>query len=204
LFGSHFWHCHLGTSLVFANNYSATASSQGGTTGRYTDDANVNLASSWDGVAAATDTIRSFYFGYHMKSAATPAWGFGGYVKAPGNGTANISAYSGANLTVWGNTELFNRNPTLTVILAGPTTSGCTPKLKGTIAANSINPTAYTVAKSTMSVEASCANFDTVNTIWNGGVNEVHVQVLGNQVQYDTSNSNGFPNGLNIGPITFQ
>ena len=36
------------------------------------------------------------------------------------------------------------------------------------------------------------------------GVNEVHIQVLGTNVQYVTGGPADFPNGLNVGPISFN
>ncbi len=192
---------------VFANNYTgatepAWASAQGGTAGRYID-GSVATQDWWNGVAAPTDTVRSFYFGYGISSAAKP-WGFGGYVKAPANGTAIVSAFTSVNVSVWGNSELFSKNPNVTLILKGAAAAGCTPELQGIVAANSINATSYVVAKSSLTVKTPCGALSTTDSIWAAGVNEVHFQVLGANVQYITGTAPDYANGLNIGPIVFQ
>jgi hypothetical protein len=197
------------TGGVFANNYTgateaAWASAQGGAAGRYKDDG-VGAQDWWSGVAATTDTVRSFYFGYGFSSAAKP-WGLGGFVKAPANGTATVSAFSNVTVSVWGNSELFNTNPQLTVVLVGAPVGACEQKLKGTINATSINATTYTLAKASLTPiqpASPCAAI-TTNTVWSAGVKEVHVQVLGNQVQYVTGTAPWYANGLNIGPIIFN
>jgi hypothetical protein len=195
------------TGGVFANNYTgateaAWASAQGGAAGRYID-GSVGAQDWWNGVAAVTDTVRSFYFGWGISSAAKP-WGFGGFVKAPANGTATVSAFSNVTVSVWGNSELFNTSPKVTIALKGPTTAGCAPELEGTISTTSKDATTYTVAKSSLTVKTSCPSFSTTAAIWNGGINEVHLQVLGANVQYVTGTSPWYANGLNIGPIIFN
>jgi hypothetical protein len=192
---------------VFANNYTgateaAWASAQGGSAGRYIDNS-VATQDWWTGVAATTDNDRSFYFGYGISSAAKP-WGFGGYVKAPANGTAIVAAFSSVNVSVWGNIELFSKNPNVTLILKGAAAAGCTPELQGNIAAKSINATSYVIAKSSLNVKTPCGTLSTTDSIWAAGVNEVHLQVLGANVQYSTGTAPDYANGLNIGPIIFQ
>ena len=192
---------------VFADNYTgaseaAWASAQGGSAGRYID-SSVATQDWWSGVASPTETVRSFYFGYGISSAAKP-WGFGGYVKAPANGTANVSAFTSVNVSVWGNDELFSKNPNVTLILKGLAAAGCTPELQGNIAANTIGVKSYVVAKSSLTVKTACGTLDTTDSIWAAGVNEVHFQVLGTNVQYVTGTAPDYANGLNIGPIIFQ
>jgi hypothetical protein len=183
--------------LVFASNYAGTTSSQGGTIGNYADWPNVTT-----GWGDAVGDV--FYFGYHMNT-TYPAGYLGGYVTAPGNGTAALGARTSVTLNVGGNPELFSRNPTLVVLLNGPNTAaGCTPIAKGTFTITSTSLTPYTIQKANLTVKNGCPGLDTPALIWANGIKEVHVQVPANQMQYATSNANGYPNGLNIGTITFQ
>ncbi len=182
------------TPLVFASVYSATGSSQGGSYGQYADDPKVS--NPWSGFAAS-----EFYFGYHMNSANKAGY-MGGFVKAPSNGTANITTHSKVAINVGGNPELFGRNPTLITILVAPAVSGCDPKIKANIPVTSTATIEYVVPKTSFTLENACGL--TVDSIWASGVKEVHVQVPAAQMQYATSNANGYPNGLNIGSVTFQ
>jgi hypothetical protein len=201
-------------SLVFANNYvggtndAAWASAQGGSAGRYID-TSVSTMTWWGDTAASVNgSVSSVYFGYGISSAAKP-WGFGGYVKAPSNGTASVAAYNNISVNVWGNDQLFSRNPNVTVILKGPTVAGCEPEIESLISGATPGASSvYTLAKTSFTVKTACPSFNTRDLIWAGGVAQVHFQVLGNQVQYTTLSAPAdapfYPNGLNIGTITFQ
>jgi hypothetical protein len=195
------------TNGVFASKYSgateaAWASAEGGSVGRYID-TSVATQDWWSG-AAPNDTVPSFYFGYGISSAAKP-WGFGAFVKAPANGNAVVSAYNNIKVSVWGNDELFNTHPTITVVLKGPVSGGCEPEIQGLITNATPGATSvYTMAKSSFTVKTSCPSFTSTDSIWAGGVAQVHFQILGTQVQYVTGTAPNYANGLNIGPINFQ
>jgi hypothetical protein len=61
-----------------------------------------------------------------------------------------------------------------------------------------------TVALGTFTLQTPCG-YASAAAALAAGVTEVHVQVLGTNVQYVTSNTPpDFPNGLNVGPITFE
>ena len=157
----------------------------------------------WNGVAP-DDTPPSFYFGYGI-NVATPPWGFGAYVSAPGNGSPDLSGYANAVITVWGNPELMNTNPTLTLLLKGPDINGCSAELQGSTAVAAPGPQTYTVPLNSFALQTACT-YGSVAEVLAAGIAQFHIQVLGTNVQYvagDDGNGN-FPNGLNIGPITFN
>ena len=194
-----------GTALVFSSNYSQVnatnwKSTEGGDAGTYID-TSVATQYWWNGVAPG-DATPSFYFGYGINVNAKP-WGFGAFVKAPANGTAQVASKTNLKIAVWGNDELMNTGPTLTLILKGPTVGGCTSELKGSVVVTAPGVQNYTVALSSFTLQTACA-YASAAAALAAGVNEVHIQVLGSNVQYVTGGTADFPNGLNVGPISFQ
>ena len=194
-------------SLVFASNYSQVdavnwRSTEGGDAGTYID-TSVATQYWWNGFAAA-DATPSFYFGYGINTSARP-WGFGAFVKAPGNGTADVTGKTNLKIAVWGNDELMNTRPTLTLILKGPAVAGCTSELKGSVAVAAPGVQNYTVALGSFTLQTACA-YASAAAALAAGVNEVHIQVLGSNVQYVTGGDAGgnYPNGLNVGPVSFN
>jgi len=191
---------------VYASNYAETPtpwrSVEGGTAGRYID-TSVATQDWWSGLAAA-DATPSFYFGYGINSSAKP-WGFGGYVSAPNNGVANVAGYSSLKIAVWGNDQLVNTRPNFTVILKGPAVAGCTSELKGNIDVTGAGVQTYTLPLNGFTLQTACA-YASAAAALAAGVKEIHIQVLGTNVQYVSGQdaSNNYPNGLNIGPIKFQ
>jgi hypothetical protein len=191
---------------VYASNYAETPtpwkSAEGGNAGRYID-TGVVTQDWWSGLAA-NDATPSFYFGYGINSGAKP-WGFGGYVSAPGNGVANVAGYNNVQVSVWGNDQLVNTKPNFTVILKGPEAAGCTSELKSNIAVSGSGVQTYTLPLSGFTLQTACA-YASAAAALAAGVKEIHIQVLGNNVQYVSGQdaSNNYPNGLNIGPIKFQ
>jgi hypothetical protein len=195
------------TASVFASKYSQQSpvlwtSNEGGEAGRYIDGA-VTTGDWWNGFAP-NDATPSFYFGYGINVAAKP-WGFGAYVKAPGNATASVAGLSNLKIAVWGNDELMNSHPTLTVIAKGPAVGACTPELKSTIAVSAAGVQTYTLPLSGFTLQTACS-YATVPQAFAGGVTEIHVQVLGANVQYTTPADalGNYANGLNVGPISFN
>jgi hypothetical protein len=196
-----------GASLAFASNYSQQdaskwKSTEGGDAGTYIDTGVATLYW-WNGVAPG-DATPSFYFGYGINANAKP-WGFGAFVKAPGNGTAAVTGKANLKIAVWGNDELMNTRPTLTLILKGPTVAGCTSELKSSVAVAAPGVQNYTVALGSFTLQTACA-YASAAAALAAGVNEVHIQVLGANVQYVTNGDAGgnYPNGLNVGPISFN
>lgn len=195
-----------GSPVIFASNYSATATawktSENGDAGIYID-TSVPTQFWWNGIAP-NDATPSFYFGYGTRITAKP-WGFGAFVKAPNNGTTDVTGKSNLKIAVWGNDELVNTHPTLTLILKGPTVSACTSELKSSVTVPANGVQSYTVPLSGFTLQTACGYASTAAALA-AGVNEVHIQVLGNNVQYVTGgNVDGdYPNGLNVGPISFE
>jgi hypothetical protein len=192
---------------VWASKYSQVdatnwKSAEGGDAGTYID-TSVATQYWWNG-NAPSDATPNFYFGYGISSAAKP-WGFGAFVKAPGNGTASVAGFSNLRVSIWGNDELMNTHPALTVVLKGPSVSGCAAEVKGTINVTAAGVQAYTVPLSSLTLQTACA-FSSAAEALAAGVNEIHFQVLGANVQYTTTTDPGgsYPNGLNVGPISFN
>jgi hypothetical protein len=175
-------------------------STEGGDAGTYID-TSVATQYWWNGVASG-DATPSFYFGYGISINAKP-WGFGAYVRAPGNGTGNVSGKTNLKIAVWGNDELMDTKPTLTLILKGPAVSGCTSELKASVAVAAPGVQNYTVALNSFTLQTPCA-YASAAAALAAGVNEVHIQVLGANVQYVTGGPTDFANGLNVGPISFN
>jgi hypothetical protein len=163
----------------------------------------VATADWWNGVAPA-DATPNFYFGYGINVAAPP-WGFGAFVSAPGNGALDLSGHTNLVIAVWGNDQLMGTSPTLTVLLRGPDIGGCAAVLQGSIAASGIGVQSYTVPLASFALQTACT-YGSVAEVLAAGIAQVHIQVLGDNVQYvagDDGNGN-FPNGLNVGPISFN
>lgn len=202
------------TPLIFASDYRAsgagTVTAEGGSAGNYIDGAATQVYT-WGGVASLLDVpapaTPSYYFGWGLKN-PTQAGYLGGYVKAPGNATAAVAAYSNLNLTVWGNDELVNTHPHFTVILKGPAVSGCAAELKGDVAVTAAGVQTYNLPLSGFTLQTACG-YGSAAAALAGGVNEVHVQVLPPYIQYSVFDAGGaagatYPNGLNLGPIKFN
>lgn len=195
------------TNGIFASAYtkidrSNWTSAEAGSAGRYTDNS-VVTQDWWSDVSASTDATPNFYFGYGTNVQAKP-WGFGAYVKAPANGTATVDGYADLKISVWGNPELTKTKPTLTVLMLGQMINGCASAVQSTISVLATDVQTYTVPLSSFTVKTACS-FTNAIQILSAGVNEIHVQVLGSNVQYlNGGDANGnYPNGLNIGPIYF-
>ena len=194
-------------SLKFASNYAASGNAwksvENGDAGTYIDDS-VPTQFWWNGVASA-DSTPSFYFGYGVNTATKP-WGFGAFVKAPANGSASMTGLSKITFALWGNDQMIVRQPTFTVILKGPTAAGCTTELKSTVTASgALGVASYTLALNAFTIQTACT-YANAAAILAAGVKEVHFQVLGSNLQYTAGGdgSGNFPNGLNVGPITFS
>ncbi|MBQ0931750.1 Ig-like domain-containing protein [Ideonella alba] len=191
----------------FASSYSASGnawiSAEGGDAITYID-SSVTTQYWWGGSAPGSDTTpANYYFGYGINVASKP-WGFAAAVKAPTNGAARVAQYGSFKIEVWGNDELMRTLPTLTVLMVGKTINGCAAVLQGSFQVTGTGPRAYTVPMSSLVLQTPCA-FTTPTAALIGGVAEIHIQVLGDNVQYSTpADGNGnYANGLNIGPMTF-
>jgi hypothetical protein len=83
--------------------------------------------------------------------------------------------------------------------------AGCTSELKGNIAVTGAGVQTYTLPLNGFTLQTACA-YASAAAALAAGVKEIHIQVLGTNVQYVSGQdaSNNYPNGLNIGPIKFQ
>ena len=195
-----------GGSLVFASNYADTGaawvSTEGGTAVNYIDNS-VTTQLWWRGVAP-NDTTPSFYFGYGINVNQKP-WGFGAAVNAPGNGTAQVSKYANLKMAVWGNDELMNHHPHLTLLLVGPAINACAAVLEGGMSVTAPGVQNYTVPLSSLTLKTACG-FGSAKDALAAGVAAVNVQVLGDNMQFvaGTDGNGNYANGLNIGPISFE
>ena len=192
---------------TWASNYAQVdadtwTSVEGGEVGIYIDDS-VPTQYWWNGVAPG-DTPPSYYFGFGINSATKP-WGFGTYVKAPGNGVVAVGAYANVTVALWGNPELMNTGPDIKVILRGPSISGCIAEVTGNIAVTASGPQSYTLPLSGFLMQTACG-YATPADVLAAGIAEIHFQVLGDNVQYATpaDGAGNYANGLNVGPITFN
>jgi hypothetical protein len=193
----YFW--DTSPELNYASNYTNTfKTTQGGDFGWYFDEG--NGVQWWDGVAPS-DATPSYYRGYGLLPAA---WGFGTYVKAPSNGVAQVSAYANIQLSVWGNDELVNQSPrpNFSLIMKAPSTNGCTPEVKKDFQVTGAGVQTYTIPLSGMTVHTVCGALTTAAGILATGVTEVHVQVVGANLN-KTNGTDRYANGLNMGPIKF-
>jgi len=82
--------------------------------------------------------------------------------------------------------------------------NGCAPEVQSTLSVVAVDAQTYTVPLSSFTVKTPCS-LASASQILSAGVSEIHVQVLGNNVQYlhGGNTSSNYPNGLNIGPIFF-
>ena len=197
-------------SGIYASRYSQGSSNvlwkttEGGDASTYID-TGVPTQYWWWGAAPA-DNPPNFYFGYGINSSTKP-WGFGAYVKAPGNGLLSVSSFSTLEIPIWGNDQLTSTKPTFTLQLKGPKVAGCAPLLQRTVSVPGIGVQYYTVPLSSFALQTPvCPGFATAAQALAAGVAEVHVQVLGPNVQYSSGGDalGNYPNGLNLGPITFR
>jgi hypothetical protein len=201
------------TPLVFASDYTGTIdnghSAEGGSIGQYIDtSAGIDAQWWWGGIASLLDNPPpgdpSFNWGWGILGSATHPTYFGGFVKAPANGTAAVSSYANLKISVWGNDELVNTHPHFTVILKGPTVNACTSELKGDIPVLANGVQTYTLPLSGFTQQTACG-YSSVTQAIAAGVTEVHVQVLGANMQYviQGGSTGRYANGLNIGKISF-
>jgi hypothetical protein len=198
-----------GAALTYSSNYTESPtpwrSTQGGDAGRYAADGALDW---WSGLGA-TDATPNFYFGYGL---LPTDWGFGAFVNAPSNGTANVSSYSNVQIAVWGNDELVDRSPrpNFNLIMQAPAVAGgCIPEVQREFQVTGRGAQTYTLALSGMTVRQDCGQptLNTAAAILATGVRSVHVQVSNanlNKTRGLDAGTGRYPNGLNIGPISFN
>jgi len=193
--------------LIYASNYAQVdpvtwTSTQGGTAGNYID-TTVPTQYWWNGVAPG-DATPSFYFGYGINVNQKP-WGFGAYVNAPANGSVKVGGYANMKIAIWGNDELMNHHPNLSLLLVGPSISGCAAVLTSSVKVAAPGVQNYSVPINSFALTTPCG-FASASDALAAGTASAHVQVLGNNMQFTaaTDGNGNYANGLNIGPISFE
>lgn len=166
------------------------------------------------GSACNPGGVFNFYYGVgKLLPALTDAY-FGAFVNAPGNTTADASAYAKVKLKFWGDAESWEK-PNFTaqvdVLLQGPTNAACTnpsgrPELTKAVTAQKIGAgSEYIIAKTDFVLTESCGGAYTVNSVWSA-VGAVVVRLSGANLQYLNtvpSTPVSYPTFINVGPISF-
>jgi hypothetical protein len=200
----------------FASDYSAATTGECGSFGFYAGPDDLLW---WNGYA---DNVMagghpSHYFGFGTLQSST--WGIGGFVKAPKDGFVIVNPnstdptvhYKGMTFELWGNDQLVSKHPQIQVLLLArpvtmPDASVCIPAVQSAVnvAANGVQ--SYSLPFSGFTVAQACGDTaNSVKKILKRGVTEVHAQVL-KQFLNTTTDGDGngrYPNGLNMGKITF-
>jgi hypothetical protein len=193
------------TAGKFASGYvgvlDSGTSTECGTFGKY--DGGMDLM--WyDGGVAGSAADPSFYFGYGaLTTSVTSDSYFGAFVKAPKNGTANVSGFTKVNVTTWGWAGLAKANPTGTVVLKGANVGTCAPTYSTTFTGLTNSPKVFSLNLSSFTAVEACGITSVANFLA-GGINEVHVQYIGSNVNKTQNIVAGrAENGMHLGIVTF-
>ncbi len=213
------------TGGIYASDYSGNLgantakSDKNGTVGFFVDPRLYAIRIFEDGSvcgsACNAGGVYNFYYG--IGKPATPTYAdayFGGFVNAPGNTTADASAFAKIKLKFWGDAESWERGnftAQADVVLQGPTNAACTnpsgrPELTRAVTAQKIGAgSEYIVPKTDFVLTASCGGAYTVNSVW-AAIGSVVVRLSGSNLNYvnlTPSTPPSYPTFLNIGPISF-
>jgi hypothetical protein len=211
---------------IFASDYSGSLadgsakSDKNGTVGFFVDPRLSAVKAFEDGSVCGSvcnpGGVFNFYYG--IGKPATPTYAdafFGAFVNAPGNTTADASAYAKIKLKFWGDAESWEKSnftAQVDVVLQGPTNAACTnpsgrPEITKAVTAQKIGAGSdYQIAKTDFALTASCGGAYTVNTVWSA-VGAVVVRLTGssnlNYVNLVPSTPPSYPTFINVGPISF-
>ncbi len=210
---------------IFSSDYAGNLgagtakSDKGGTVGFFVDPRLFAVKIFEDGSVAGSAVnpggVPNFYYG--IGKPATPTYSdgyFGAFVNAPGNTTADASAFAKLQLKLWGDAESWEK-PNFTaqvdVILQGPTNAACTnasgrPEMSKAVTAQKIGAgSLYTILKTDFTLTQSCGGAYTVASIWSA-VGSVVVRLSGSNLNYlnlTPSTPPSYPTFINVGPISF-
>lgn len=179
-------------------------------------DPRLTAAQSYDyaGVAGAAQDpggVHNFYYGKGLTGMPITDAYLGAFVKAPNNGTVDVSTFTNLKLRVWGPDQLFRAGtfPALTVILQGPPVAGCGSNSGATEISRTFNTitqgaaSEYTLPLSSFSMKFSC-NGQTIAQVLQS-ISQFNILLEGTNIQYvNNQPGDAYGNGLNIGPIKFQ
>jgi hypothetical protein len=153
----------------------------------------------WWGVAG-TDATPNFFWGGKGKADQDymESW-----VNAPANNTVTLSGQSKLRLTVWGNDELVG-SPRFTPVVQLAGTNGCYPRAEAApLTPAAIGVATYNVALSTFTVVENCGTEMTPAQFFAQPIGSVRVRIY-KANYYNPGNTYTSPNGINLGPISFQ
>lgn len=209
---------------VFADDYTgdlpATArSTQGGDVGFFFDPRlakGVGATYDYAGVAGSAVNpggVPNFYYGLGLNPPAITNAYFGAFVKAPGNGTVDLSDYTNVVVNVWGPDQLFRAGtfPTLEVVMQGPAVAGCASPSGGSEVAATFATTGqgaaqnYTVPLAGFALAFACSGETTVAEVL-ARITQVNIVLKNANIQYVNRDPDGvaYTNGLNVGSIKFN
>lgn len=152
----------------------------------------------WSGVAS-TDATPNFYWGGRGKAdqAYMESW-----VNAPANTPIQLSGQTKFRVTVWGNAELVGA-PRFTPVIQLAEVAGCFPRAE----ASPLTPTTagadnatYNVALTAFSVVENCGTAMTTAEFMAKPIAAVKIRIY-KANYYSVGDA---PNGINLGPISFQ
>jgi hypothetical protein len=211
---------------IFSSDYSGNlgagtaVSDKGGSVGFFVDPRLYAVRIFEDGsvCGSACNPGGVFNFYYGIGKPATPTYTdayFGAYVNAPGNTSADASAFAKVKLKFWGDAESWektNFTAQVDVILQGPANAACTnpsgrPEMSKTVTAQKIGAGSdYTILKTEFALTQSCGGAYTANSVWSA-VGSVVVRLTGsanlNYVNLTPSTPPSYPTFINVGPISF-
>lgn len=213
------------TGGVFASDYSGNLgantakSDKGGTVGFFLDPRLFSGKIFEDGAVcgSACNPGGVFNFYYGIGKPATPTYSdayFGAFVNAPGNSTADASAFAKVQLKFWGDAESWEKSnftAQVDVVLQGPANAACTngsgrPEITKTVTAQKIGAgSLYSILKTDFALTQSCGGAYTVNSVWSA-VGAVVVRLSGSNFNYVNtvpSTPPSYPTFINMGPISF-
>lgn len=153
----------------------------------------------WSGVAS-NDATPNFYWGGKGKADQDymESW-----VNSPGNGTVTLTGQTKLQISVWGNAELVG-SPRFTPVVQLAPTNGCYPRAEASpLTPASEGVATYNVPLSDFTVVENCGTAMTTAAFFNNPIGSVRVRIY-KANYYNPENAYASPNGINLGPISFQ
>jgi hypothetical protein len=165
------------------------------------------------GYAQNAGGIPNFYYGLGLNLPAITDAYFLAYVKAPENGTVDVSSFTNIKVNVWGPAQLFRAGnfPALDVVLQGPAVTGCgsasgASEIERTFTSTTDGAgSVYTLPLSSFTLKFACSGETTAAQVL-ANIAQVNIVLKGTNIQYVTKDNDGvaYPNGLNVGSIKFD
>jgi len=154
----------------------------------------------WSGVAP-TDDVPNFYWGGAGKAdqAYMESW-----VNAPADGTLTLTGQGKLRLALWGNDELVGQPRFTPVIQLADNGSGCYARAEAApLTPAATGAATYDVPLTSFSVVENCGVAMTAAEFMAKPIGSVRVRIY-KANYYTVDGAYGKPNGINLGPISFQ